>query len=212
MQVTQEKLKQVTPPRSTTAAQEEELGKVKIVYGVHAIEANLAGRTVLSVREALAQPLNISPRAVALVNGQEVEATHVLSPGELLEFVRYAGEKGREPTKIGPLTPNRAEMEKRYGQLGDGRLALTINAETYDLYALLEVLGLAFEDIRPIDAHVMGQNLYAVRYFDSEDRSIVAYEFDSDFRRIGETIVHIEEWMGDAYYDFNWGAWCPWTL
>ena len=208
----QEKLKQVTPPRGLTTPREEEAGKVKVIYGVHAIEATLAGRTVLSVREALAQPLNISPRAVALVNGQEVDSTHVLSQGELLEFVRYAGEKGREPTKIGPLTPDRAGMEKRYGQLGDGRLALTINGETYDLYALLEVLGLAFEDIRPIDAHVMGQNLYAVRYFDSEDRSIVAYEFDSDFRRIGETIVHIEEWMGDAYYDFNWGAWCPWTL
>jgi len=198
--VAQEKLKQVTPPRGLTTPREEEPGKVKVIYGVHAIEATLAGRTVLSVREALAQPLNISPRAVALVNGQEVDSTHVLGQGELLEFVRYAGEKGTELT------------EKRYGLLGDGRLDLTINGETYDLYALLEVLGLAFEDIRPIDAHVMGQSLYAVRYFDSEDRSIVAYEFDSDFRRIGETIVHIEEWMGGDYYEFNWGAWCPWTL
>ena len=212
MQVTQEKLKQVTPPRGLTTPREEEPGKVKVIYGVHAIEATLAGRTVLSVREALAQPLNISPRAVALVNGQEVDSTHVLGQGELLEFVRYAGEKGTELTEVNHPTPNRDWMEKRYGLLGDGRLDLTINGETYDLYALLEVLGLAFEDIRPIDAHVMGQSLYAVRYFDSEDRSIVAYEFDSDFRRIGETIVHIEEWMGGDYYEFNWGAWCPWTL
>jgi hypothetical protein len=210
--VAQEKLKQVTPPGGLTRPHQDEIGKVTVVYGVHTIEAGLAGRTVTSVRDALAQPLNISPHAVALVNGEEVEGSHVLSPGELLEFVRYAGEKGGDPTQTSSLTPDRASMEKRYGPLGDGRLDLTINGKAYDLYALLEVLGLAFEDIRPIDAHVLGENLFAVRYFDSEDRSIVAYEFDADFRRVGETIVHIQEWMGDEYHDFNWGAWCPWTL
>ncbi len=208
----QEKLRQVTPPRLQTAPREEEAGTVKVLYGVHALEASLAGRTVLSVREALAQPLNISPRAVALVNGEEVDGTHVLVPGELLEFVRYAGEKGQETPEAGHPTPNRALMEKRYGQLGDGRPDLTIKGGVYDLYALMEVLGLAFEDVRPIDAHVMGENVFAVRYFDSEERCIVAYEFDADFRRVAETFVHIQEWMGDAYYDFNWGAWCPWSL
>ena len=210
--MTQEKLTQVTSPRSVTGPREEEAGKVKVVYGVHTLAASLAGRTVQGVREALAQPLNISPQAVALVNGQEVEAGHVLNAGELLEFVRYAGEKGKQPTEAHAPTPDRAWMEKRYGVLGAGRLDLTINGRAYDLFALMEVLGLAFEDIRPIDAHRMGENLFAVRYFDSEDRSIVAYEFDADFRRVGETIVHIQEWMGDAYYDFNWGAWCPWTV
>ncbi len=89
---------------------------------------------------------------------------------------------------------------------------LSIAGQVYDLYALLEVLGLAFEDIKPIDAHVMGENLYAVRYFDPEDRNIVAYEFDGAFRHVRETIVHIAEWMGDAYFEFNWGAWCPWSF
>ncbi len=207
----QEKLKQVTSTRALTTQREVEAGTVKVVYGVHALEASLAGRTVQSVREALAQPLNISPQAVTLVNGQEAEDTHVLSSGELLEFVRYAGEKGMEREATSP-TPNRDEMEKRYGPLADGRIDLTINGRVYDLYTLLEVLGLAFEDIRPIDAHVLGENLFAVRYFDSEERSIVAYEFDSDFHRVKESIVHIQEWMGDEYFDFNWGAWCPWTL
>jgi len=210
--VAQEKLKQVTSTRAVTTLREEEAGQVKVVYGIHALEASLAGRTVQSVREALDQPLNISPHAVTLVNGQEVEGTHVLSPGELLEFVRYAGEKGMEREETASPTPNRDQMERRYGQLGEGRVDLTINGRVYDLYALLEVLGLAFEDIRPIDAHVLGENLFGVRYFDSEERSIVAYEFDSDFRRMSETIVHIQEWMGDEYFDFNWGAWCSWTL
>jgi hypothetical protein len=210
--VAQEKLGQVTPPHVGTTPREGEAGKVRIVYGIHALEASLAGRTVLSVREALSQPLNISPHAVALVDGQEVEAGYVLNPGELLEFVRYAGEKGTDLRNSSPSTSNRDRMEKRYGRLGNGRLDLTIHGQVYDLYALLQILGLAFEDIRPIDAHMLGENLFALRYFDSEERSIVAYEFDADFRRVGETIVHIQEWMGDEYFDFNWGAWCPWTL
>jgi hypothetical protein len=210
--VAQEKLRQVTPPRAVTTPREEEAGKVQVIYGVHSLEAGLAGRTVGSVREALAQPMNISPRAVALVNGQEVDATHVLTPGELLEFVRYAGEKGLGATELGLPTPDRALMEKRYGALGTGQFDLTINGQVYDLYALLEILGLAFEDIKPIDAHLMGENLYAVRYFDPEDRNIVAYEFDGGFRHVRETIVHIAEWMGDAYFEFNWGAWCPWSF
>jgi len=208
----QENLKQLTSTRTVTSAPEEEVGKVKVIYGVHTLEASLAGRTVLSVREALAQPLNISPEAVTLVNGQEVNASHVLSSGELLEFVRYAGEKGGERETTASPTSNRDRMEKRYGALGDGRIDLTINGQVYDLYALLKVLGLAFEDIRPIDAHVLGENLFAIRYFDSEERSIVGYEFDADFRRTAEIIVHIQEWMGEEYFDFNWGAWCPWTL
>ena len=208
----QEKLRQVTPPRAVTTPHEEETGKVRVIYGVHSLEAGLAGRTVGNVREALAKPMNISPRAVALVNGQEVDATYVLTPGELLEFVRYAGEKGGEATPSSPTASDRAGMEKRYGALGSGRFDLTINDQVYDLYALLEILGLAFEDIKPIDAHMMGENLYAVRYFDPEDRHIVAYEFDGGFRRVGETVVHIAEWMGDAYFEFNWGAWCPWSL
>jgi len=106
--VAQEKLKQVASTRAVKTLRDEEAGKVKVVYGVHVLEASLAGRTVQSIREALDQPLNISPHAVTLVNGQEVEGTHVLSPGELLEFVRYAGEKGlrgsSHPTELAPGT------------------------------------------------------------------------------------------------------------
>jgi hypothetical protein len=209
--VTQEKLKQVTSPRGSSTASQEGTGTVRVLYGVHILDVGVAGRTVLSVREALTQPLNISPQAVTLVNGREVESTHVLAPGELLEFVRHSGEKGQEagPTAIGR---DRAAMEERYGPLGSGRPDLTISGTTYDLYALLQILGLGFEDIKPIDAHVLAENLYALRYFDPEERSIVAYDFDAEFRRVGEVSVHIQEWMGDKYFEFNWGVWCPWTM
>jgi hypothetical protein len=209
--MTRENLKQVTSPRNRTMPGHGTAGTVRVVYGVHTLDVAVGGRSVLSVREALIQPLNISPEAVALVNGREVEATHVLAPGELLEFVRYSGEKGQEagPTAIGR---DRLAMEQRYGPLGSGRPDLTIDGRAYDLYALLQILGLDFEDIKPIDAQILGENLYALRYFDPEDRSIVAYDFDAEFRRVGEAVVHIQEWMGEDYFEFNWGIWCPWTM
>jgi hypothetical protein len=68
--------------------------QVRVLYGVHALEASLGGRTVGDVRQALRQALNISPQAVAVVDGREVEEGFVLLAGQQLEFVRLAGEKG----------------------------------------------------------------------------------------------------------------------
>jgi hypothetical protein len=70
-------------------------GQVKISYGVHNLEAAIAGKSVSEVRQALKEPLNIDPRALALVNGRDVAASYTLKDGDQLEFVRLAGEKGR---------------------------------------------------------------------------------------------------------------------
>ena len=72
-------------------------GLVKISYGVHVLTAAIAGKSVGEVRQALKEPLNIDPRALALVNGREASASLVLKEGDQLEFVRLAGEKGGRP-------------------------------------------------------------------------------------------------------------------
>ena len=69
-------------------------GQIKISYGVHSLEAGIAGQSVGEVRQALKEPLNIDPRALALVNGRDAAASYVLKEGDQLEFVRLAGEKG----------------------------------------------------------------------------------------------------------------------
>ena len=69
-------------------------GQVKISYGVHHLEVAIAGKSVGEVRQALKEPLNIDPRALALINGRDVAASYVLKEGDQLEFVRLAGEKG----------------------------------------------------------------------------------------------------------------------
>jgi hypothetical protein len=70
-------------------------GLVKISYGVHHLEVAIAGKSVGEVRQTLREPLNIDPRALALVNGREAAASHHLKEDDQLEFVRLAGEKGR---------------------------------------------------------------------------------------------------------------------
>jgi hypothetical protein len=69
-------------------------GLVKISYGVHHLEVAIAGKSVAEVRQALKEPLNIDPRAMALVNGLEARPDYLLKEADQLEFVRLAGEKG----------------------------------------------------------------------------------------------------------------------
>jgi hypothetical protein len=90
--VSEGQLKGIT--RAKLAGQTMPVNQVRVLYGVHALEASLAGRTVGDVRQALRQALNISPQAVAVVDGREVEEGFILLAGQQLEFVRLAGEKG----------------------------------------------------------------------------------------------------------------------
>jgi hypothetical protein len=100
-------------------------------------------------------------------------------------------------------------MEERFGEIGTGLADLTIQGKRYDLYQLLRRVGMDYDDIRPIDAHyVDGADRFALRFFDLEERVIVAYEFDPEFAYLAEQRVHIDEWMGDEYYNFPWSIFC----
>ena len=88
-----EPLKQATRVRPGSPAETQET--VRVIYGVHSLDVNIAGRSVGEVRAALRQALNIPPQAVAVVDGRESLESYILQVGEILEFVRLAGEKGR---------------------------------------------------------------------------------------------------------------------
>ena len=93
--MSKERVKEIKAPGGPGWAPEPHVGgMVRVVYGVHALSVGVAGKTVSQVREALGQAFNISPRAIALIDGQEVSETQILVPGQHLEFVRQAGEKG----------------------------------------------------------------------------------------------------------------------
>ena len=115
----------------------------------------------------------------------------------------------REEGDMGP-GPDRKRMEERFGELGTGLVELTIRGQRHDLYQLLRNVGMDHADIRPIDAHSLeGPDRFAIRYFDLEERFIVAYEFNANFEYLGEQGAHIDEWMGKEYYDFPWAIFCP---
>lgn len=68
---------------------------VKIENGVNTLSLEgLEGRTVSSVRERVAQTLNVDPAAVPHVNGVSATASYVLKDGDTLEFIKASGTKG----------------------------------------------------------------------------------------------------------------------
>jgi len=68
---------------------------------------------------------------------------------------------------------------------------------TYSLSQLLSQIGAEFDDSKPIDALVLSEGRYALRYLDGQDQRVVACEFDADFRSLGETRASLAEWEGD---------------
>ncbi|KRT71876.1 MAG: hypothetical protein XU13_C0035G0027 [Candidatus Rokubacteria bacterium CSP1-6] len=96
----------------------------------------------------------------------------------------------------------RKAFEARFGALGAGGKLLTVGEHVYPLADLMERLGLAADGCRSIDALAVPGGRFVIRYLDADDQQIVAYEFDPAFRYLGETRVHVAEWIGEGN---------PWT-
>jgi hypothetical protein len=88
-------------------------------------------------------------------------------------------------------------IESRYGPLGCGGQSVTVKEIVYSISDLLVRMGLNFDDSRPIDAMTLSEDRYVFRYYDGQDQRVVALEFDSDFRNLGEIRAQFPEWVGD---------------
>ena len=69
-------------------------GQVDVTHGVYAHSLPLAGMTVRHARAELEERLNIDPEAIPIVDGEEADEDMVLVEGQMLNFVKHAGEKG----------------------------------------------------------------------------------------------------------------------
>jgi hypothetical protein len=69
-------------------------GDVRVIYGASAQMLPLSGMQVSEARALLESILQVDPKAPALVNGKAVKPNHRIVPGDALEFVHHAGEKG----------------------------------------------------------------------------------------------------------------------
>jgi len=92
----------------------------------------------------------------------------------------------------------REAFETRFGALGTGARLLTIGERSFGLVELMERLGLAAEGCRSIDARQIEPDRFVIRFLDAEEQRIVAYEFDRRFCYLGETRVHVAEWIGEG--------------
>jgi len=91
---------------------------------------------------------------------------------------------------------DRDVIEGQFCPLGSGAQSLVIRGVTYSLFQLLSQIGVEFDDSKPIDALVLSEGRYVLRYLDGQDQRIVASEFDADFRLLSETRANIAEWEG----------------
>jgi hypothetical protein len=70
-------------------------GRVDVIHGVYAHSLPLAGLSVRQARVELQERMNIPADALAVVDGVEAGEDTVLREGQVLNFIKPAGEKGR---------------------------------------------------------------------------------------------------------------------
>ncbi len=68
---------------------------VLVSHGTFAEELPVGGMTVAQVRSRFRDRLDIHPAAMALLGGHAVDDDTIVEQGQMLAFVRPAGEKGR---------------------------------------------------------------------------------------------------------------------
>ncbi|HEY3211447.1 MAG TPA: hypothetical protein VGL18_16965 [Actinomycetota bacterium] len=108
---------------------------------------------------------------------------------------------------------SREWVEMTFGPLGSGAQKITLGGETLTGPEVLSRMGVWAEGIDPIDLVTVEEGRrWAVRFFDGEDRRVVVLQFSPDLAILSETRVHIKEWMGTDYFEFDWPAGCPWPI
>ena len=67
---------------------------VRVIYGAGVQSMPLVGMTFAQARDAAIAILGVDRRAPVLVNGRPADMNTRVAPGDELEFVHHAGEKG----------------------------------------------------------------------------------------------------------------------
>lgn len=103
-------------------------------------------------------------------------------------------------------------IEEKYGRLWSGSETVNVEGKRLDIKVVLNAIDLLAGDIAPIDMVELGEDNFALRYYDDNDRCVVALEMDRRFKICGEYRAHIGEWLLDAYHDPEKKAISPYEL
>lgn len=68
--------------------------QVRVIAGADVQDLELGGRTVAEARQVAQALFGVHPTAQALIDGETAGEEQVIAPGQLLEFVKHAGQKG----------------------------------------------------------------------------------------------------------------------
>lgn len=68
--------------------------EVRVIYGAGVQSMPLVGMSVAQARQAAVTILGVDHRSPVLVNGRPARSDYRVAPGDELEFVHHAGEKG----------------------------------------------------------------------------------------------------------------------
>jgi phage terminase large subunit-like protein len=67
---------------------------ISVSCGANSGKFPVTGKSVAAVGEFLREVLNVDRLAEGLVNGKKVEGNYILQPGDTLEYLKPAGQKG----------------------------------------------------------------------------------------------------------------------
>lgn len=107
------------------------------------------------------------------------------------------------------MTIGRRTIEERYGPIGSGGKVLFIDGMPVGLKKISRKLALLYEDLIPIDAGTLSAGRHWIRFYEGEQRKVIALEFDGGFNIVGENGADIMDWIGDEYFKIHWRVFCP---
>ncbi|NIO15453.1 MAG: hypothetical protein GTN70_00345 [Deltaproteobacteria bacterium] len=103
-------------------------------------------------------------------------------------------------------------IESNYGALWSGSQEITVMGKALGIRDVLRAIDLDAGDIVPIDVVKLGEDRFALRYFDGDDRCVVALEMDRRYRITSEHRAHVAEWLEDTYHGIGREAISPYEL
>ena len=96
---------------------------------------------------------------------------------------------------------DKERMETRFGPLWSGKAEIAFRGGVRTIREVKRALDMTAEDVMAIDLHELPGGTFAFRYYDGDDRRIVALVCDADGGILEEYRAHIAEWLGELYYE-----------
>ncbi len=107
---------------------------------------------------------------------------------------------------------DRELIESKYGRLWSGAKQVTIRGTSFGIKEALNAIDLLAGDIVPIDMIGLDNDRFVLRYYDGDDRCVVALEMDHRYAILAEHRAHVGEWLEDSYHEIGRKAISPYEL